>query len=117
MPPLREDWPLGQGVPEPKEGEKVEAHLALVDDDEPTLLMTTFCALHDIEAEEKLEEVVVAKHGEASQSIDLDEPHAQVHLGRVGGEVEQRWYLDSGASNHMIGSKADSIELNDSVTG
>jgi len=52
-----------------------------VDDDKPTLLMAMFCALHDVEAEEKPEEVVVAEHGKASQSIDLDDPCAQVLLG------------------------------------
>ena len=88
-----------------------------MDDDKPTLLMAMFYALHDVEAEEKLEEVVVVEHGKASQSIDLDDPRAQVHLGRVGGEVEQRWYLDSGASNHMTGSKADFTELDGGVTG
>ena len=33
------------------------------------------------------------------------------------GEQEQRWYLDSGASNHMTGSKAAFSELDDDVTG
>ena len=86
-------------------------------DDEPTLLMATFCALHDVEAKEKAEEVAAAEQGTASWAIDLDEPRAQVHLGRVGSEVEQRWYLDSGASNHMIGSKAAFSELDGGVTG
>jgi hypothetical protein len=35
----------------------------------------------------------------------------------VGGEVEQRWYLDSGASNHMTGSKAVFSELDGNVMG
>ena len=35
----------------------------------------------------------------------------------MGNEVEQRWYLDSGASNHMMGSKAAFSELDDDVTG
>jgi hypothetical protein len=38
------------------------------------------------------------------KAIFLDESRAQVHLGRVGGGAEQRWYLDSGANNHMMGS-------------
>jgi len=37
-----------------------------VDDDEPTLLMATFCALQDVEAEEKPEGLAVAEHGKAS---------------------------------------------------
>ena len=32
------------------------------------------------------------------------------------GEQEQRWYLDSGASNHMIGSKVVFSELDGDVT-
>ena len=35
----------------------------------------------------------------------------------MGGEQEQRWYLDSGASNHMTGSKEAFSELDDDVTG
>ncbi|XP_066361076.1 uncharacterized protein [Miscanthus floridulus] len=75
--------------------------------------MAMFCALHDVEAKEKGEGMAVKGHGKA---INLDEPRAQVHLGRVGGK-EQRWYLDSGASNHITGSKAAFSELDDDVTG
>ena len=35
----------------------------------------------------------------------------------MGGEQEQRWYLDSSASNHMTGSKEAFSELDDNVTG
>ena len=35
----------------------------------------------------------------------------------MGADQEQRWYLDSGASNHMIGSKVAFSELDDDVTG
>ena len=52
-----------------------------MDDDERTLLMATFCVLHNVEAEEKAEEVAVGEQGTASRAIDLDEPRAQVHLG------------------------------------
>ena len=79
--------------------------------------MATFCALHDIEAEEKGEVMTVEGPRKALKAINLDEPHAQVHLGRVGGEQEQRWYLDSSASNHMTGSKAAFSELDNDVTG
>ena len=53
----------------------------------------------------------------ALKAVNLDEPRAQVHLGRVGTDQEQRWYLNSGASNHMTGSKASFSELDDDVTG
>ena len=79
--------------------------------------MTTFCALHDVEAEEKEEVTMVEGHGKALKAVNLDEPRAPVHLGRVGDEQEQRWYMDSGASNHMTGSKAYFSELDDDVTG
>ena len=51
--------------------ETAEAHLTQVDDDEPTLLMATFYALHDVEPEpepeqEAKEEVVAVEQGKAS---------------------------------------------------
>jgi len=67
--------------------------------------MSTFYALYDVEAKEKGEVMVVEGHGKALKAVNLDEPRTQVHLGCVGGEQEQRWYLDFGASNHMMGSK------------
>ena len=76
------------------------------DEDEAIILLVTFYALHDVEAEEKVEATTVEGHGKALKVINLDEPRAQVHLGRVGGEQEQQWYLDSGVSNHMMGSEA-----------
>ena len=79
--------------------------------------MATFCALHDIEVKEKGEVMAVEGHIKALKAVNLDKPRAQVHLGSVGGEQEQRWYLDSGASNHMTGSKEAFSELDNDVTG
>ena len=79
--------------------------------------MATFCALHDVEAEEREEAMMVEGPKEALKTVNLDEPCAQVHLGRVGADQEQRWYLDSGASNHMTGSKESFSELDGDVTG
>ena len=59
----------------------------------------------------------VEGHGKALKDVNLDEPHAQVHLGCVGGEQEQRWYLDFGASNHMMGSKEAFSKLDGNMTG
>ena len=78
--------------------------------------MATFCALHDVEAEEKVEATTVEGPGKALKTVNLDEPCAQVHLRRVGADQEQRWYLDSGASNHMMGSKVAFSELDNDVT-
>ena len=79
--------------------------------------MATFCALLDVEAKEKGEVMTVKEPGKALKAVYLDEPSAQVHLGSVGSEQEQRWYLDSDASNQMTGSKAAFSELDDDVTG
>ena len=76
-----------------------------------------FCTLHDVEAEEKEEVTAVKGPRKALKAIYLDEPRAQVHLGHVGADQEQRWYLDSGVSNHMTGTKASFSELDDDVTG
>ena len=77
--------------PNCKQEKKAEAHLVQADDDdEATILMAMFCALHDVEAEEKGEVTTVEGPGKALKAINLDEPRAQVHLGRVGGEQEQR---------------------------
>ena len=104
--------------PNRKQEKKAEAHLAQADeDDEATLLMGTYCALHDVEAKEKGEVMAVEGHGKALKAVNLDEPCAQVHLRCVGADQEQRWYQNSGASNHMTGSKAAFSELNDDVTG
>ena len=35
----------------------------------------------------------------------------------MGGEQEQQWYLNSDASNHMMGSKVAFSELENDVTG
>ena len=46
--------------------------------------MVMFYALHDIEAKEKGEVLAVEGPGNALKAVHLDEPRAQVHLGRVG---------------------------------
>ena len=80
-------------------------------------MMATFYALHDVEAEEREEATTVEGPRKALKTVSLDEPRAQVHLGRVGTDQELLWYLDSGASNHLMGSKASFSELDDDVTG
>ncbi|XP_066316160.1 uncharacterized protein [Miscanthus floridulus] len=67
-------------------------------------------------AKEKGEVMAVEGHGKALKVVNLDEPHAQVHLGRVGDEQEQWWHLDSSANNHMTGSKEAFSELDGNMT-
>ena len=85
--------------PERKEN-KEEAHLAEADSDgDHALLIGVYCAEQSGE-----EEGLEVEQSPAPPVVHhLDEPRAQVHLGVAGDESEQRWYLDSGASNHMIG--------------
>ncbi|XP_066385572.1 uncharacterized protein [Miscanthus floridulus] len=78
--------------------------------------MVMFYALHDVKAEEREEAMMVEGPRKALKIVNLNEPRAQVHLEHVGADQEQRWYLDSGASYHMTGSKASFSELNDDVT-
>ena len=86
-------------------------------EDEATILMAMFCALHDIEAEEREEAMMVEGPRKALKTVNLDEPCTQVHLECVGADQEQRWYLDYGASNHMTGSKAAFSEIDDDIIG
>ena len=79
--------------------------------------MATFYALHDIEGKEKGEVMAVEGSGKDLKAVNLDELCAQVHLRHMGDEREQQWYLDSSASNHMMGSKEAFSELNCNMTG
>ena len=86
----RRCWKMGHWArecPNHKQEKKAEAHLAQADDqDEATILMATFCALHDVEAEEKEEVMMVEGPGKALKAINLDEPCTQVHLRHVGAD-------------------------------
>ena len=76
-----------QECPNRKQEKKAQAHLAQAkDEDKATILMATFCALHDVKAEEREEETMVEGPGKALKTVNLDEPHAQVHLGRVDAD-------------------------------
>ena len=46
--------------------------------------MAMFCALYDVKAEEREEATTVEGPRKALKTVNLDEPRAQVHLGRVG---------------------------------
>lgn len=80
---------------------KQEANMALVDDDEPALLMA------------KIDE------GNTEQKI-IDEHHVVPTLlttKEEKGNDSVVWYLDNGASNHMTGSRAKFADLDESITG
>jgi len=101
--------------PERKE-KKDEAHLAQDDiDGNHALLMGVYFAGTCGEAE--LE--VVERRSAPPVIHQLEEPRVQgqAHLGVAGEESEQRWYLDSDASNHMTGHRAVFSELDEGHTG
>jgi hypothetical protein len=81
------------------------------DDDEHALMLGEYCALQGETGEAD------AKQWTAARAVDLDEPRAQVQLGAIGDELEQRWYLDSGASNRMTGNRDVFSELDEETTG
>jgi len=84
--------------------ERVEGE---AEEEEPVLLMAQACALAS-----GAEEVHMAP-------LQLEEPSARVLLGAEGEQKVEagRWYLDTGASNHMTRSRAGFAELNSTVTG
>lgn len=83
----------------PRRERRQEAHVAEAQE-EPVLLLATASAM-----------VTTAAPG----TIVLDEPHAQLHVGRHEQLSPDRWFLDTGASNHMSGRREFFTDLDDTV--
>jgi hypothetical protein len=78
-----------------------EAHVAEAQEESVLLLMTASAM------------VTTAAPG----TIVLDEPHAQLQVGHHEELSPDRWFLDTGASNHMSGRREFFTDLDDSVRG
>ncbi|XP_066311296.1 uncharacterized protein [Miscanthus floridulus] len=72
--------------------------------------------IDNVEAEERKETTTVEGPRKTLKAINLDEHAPKSTLDVWRADQEQRWYLDSGASNHMTGSKASFSELDDDIT-
>lgn len=71
----------------PQKEREVVANLTNVQEDEPTLLMAQIC--NTTEAVDSTTAQVV-----------LNEVHAQAYLGCEEGHQDDKWYLNTGTSNH-----------------
>ncbi|XP_066361255.1 uncharacterized protein [Miscanthus floridulus] len=88
-------WKMGHWAkecPNRKKEKKAEAHLAQADDDdEATPLMVMFCALHDVEANEKGEGMAVKGPSKALKAVHLNEPRAQLRSSIISiGQLDER---------------------------
>ncbi|KAL8145756.1 hypothetical protein AgCh_003778 [Apium graveolens] len=79
--------------------QKQEVNMALVQDDEPALLLT--------ECEKKEDGVMLLNEERVVPRLSAEEKQIESNL----------WYLDNGASNHMIGHRSKFSELDEKVTG
>jgi hypothetical protein len=53
----------------------------------------------------------------ASGQVFLNEAHVEANLDTEAKPYDGRWYLDTGASNHMSGDRAAFVELDQRITG
>jgi hypothetical protein len=104
---------LGQRLPPAKEG---AVNLTQVkDDDEPALLM----AMMIDDVVKPAPPQVVELVPEQQQLVHLDETKARVFLGMSCSDDDhlEGWYLDTGATNHMMGRGNVFSELDQAVQG
>jgi hypothetical protein len=98
----------GHWARECKKKKRDEAHLAHDADDDgqddyPALLMAVVTA-------------TLLEQEHVGGQVFLNETRAEAHLGSEGEPCDGRWYLDSGASNHMSGNRVV-FTVDEHITG
>jgi hypothetical protein len=98
----------GHWARECKKKKRDEAHLAHDADDDgqddyPALLMAVVT-------------VTLLEQEHVGGQVFLNETRAEAHLGSEGEPCDGRWYLDSGASNHMSGNRV-AFTVDEHITG
>lgn len=88
----------------PKKKKQERAMVAEKQNEEPALLLSETC-------------VISGNSVEAKGRVYLNEEKVKPQLSDDGRYDTKMWYLDTGASNHMTGSKAMFTSIDDSVTG
>lgn len=86
--------------PKKRKEQKQEANMAMVDDEEPALLLAKY---------EKKESELILEGNKVILSL-VSKDNEKTSESNV-------WYLDSGASNHMTGFKSKFAELDENITG
>jgi hypothetical protein len=97
---------LGHWARDCHKKKREEAHLAKeVQDDEPAALLTVqLCLTGDTPKQD-------------DGHVFLNEERARVRIGDERDPIDVPWYLDSGASNHMTGSRDAFADLDTKITG
>ena len=93
-----------------KRDEQAQAHLVQEEDDpDPALFMA-------VRVPDDAVDAIAAALAEGMR-VFLNEERAHVEFRRRADDTDTVWFLDSGASNHMIGDEAAFAELDKRISG
>jgi hypothetical protein len=95
---------FSRDCPEPRCERKERANLAQEENNEPALLLASVCGL-GVTSEDGVERVL------------LNEERSQARCAPQGTDCDTSWFLDTGASNHMMGRRDAFTELDTGITG
>ena len=100
-----------------------KAHVAQSEEDEPALFMVTASVLPDVKPEEELPKYteVIDDGITAPVSVEPEEELQLCITNAPAGEPirlkEERWVLNTGATNHMTGAKSAFSDLDSGIRG